>query len=112
MLRVQNVEIEIRFKIGAPTGAYARLGCQMEDQLRFFEPARFKACNQAALEPEAGRVQTALEILELEAGVVILSQSIHAHYFVAVREQSLTKMRADETRAAGDQNSHYTSGVI
>src|SRR5947207_15846694 len=108
MLRVQNVELEIRFKIGAPTSAYARLGCQMEDKLRVFEPARFKACNEAALEPETGRVQAVFEILELEARVVILSQSIHAYYFVAVSEQSLTKMRADETCEAGDQNAHTT----
>ncbi len=57
-------------------------------------------------EGERVELLRALEVSELDLGGVVVDEGVHADHLVAVAEQRLRELRADEARAAGDERPH------
>src|SRR5207302_8790730 len=99
LLAREQVAADVEREVAPPARADARLPGEVKDTV---EPGEVEPAVREVDPPELERPR----VLLLQGGVVVVGEAVDADDVVALAEQRLGEVRADETRRAGDDISH------
>src|SRR5690606_14279109 len=105
-----DVALDVRGEAVRPRRPHTRLPGEVQHALHAVEQRDRVEGGEVALdELEARVVEHPGEVRPLQAGVVVVGEGVDAAHLVAVREQALGGVAADEPGTAGDEDVHPIS---
>src|SRR5207245_2641462 len=104
-----DVVTRVAVELVPPAGPDPGLAGQVIDDVRTLQRGREIGVDEVELfEREVAMALRHLEVLLLASAAVVVGEAVDADHLLAVGEQALAEVRADEPRGAGDDGLHRT----